>query len=315
MGKKQTSGRKAPRAKKPLHERKRALAALLDYKKKYGHCRVPTTWPGDPALGAWVSYMRWARKHNRLSKDRIAELDRIGFVWSINVRPEWESYFKKLEAFKKKHGHCNVPKVYPQDPGFACWVHNMPARKRRKGLDRTTIRRLTELGFCWSVLHRRFHRRDLGEFVAIVAAFKKNTATLVSSSKTRSWTRTCGVGCATCGRARSTGGSNPKVVRQLERLGFVWDPRTQFSQEMRNALLAYRKRYGDCRVPRIWPEDPRLASWVSRMRTARRRNQLTQAEIRELTKLGFCWNATRGEKPPRKGTKATATVKRKAASR
>ena len=314
MGKKQTSGRKAPRAKKPLHERKRALAALLDYKKKYGHCRVPTTWPGDPALGAWVSYMRW-RKHNRLSKDRIAELDRIGFVWSINVRPEWESYFKKLEAFKKKHGHCNVPKVYPQDPGFACWVHNMPARKRRKGLDRTTIRRLTELGFCWSVLHRRFHRRDLGEFVAIVAAFKKKhgNASLVKQDEVmdedlRGWVHDVR-------KSKKHGRLDPKVVRQLERLGFVWDPRTQFSQEMRDALLAYRKRYGDCRVPRIWPEDPRLASWVSRMRTARRRNQLTQAEIRELTKLGFCWNATRGEKPPRKGTKATATVKRKAASR
>jgi hypothetical protein len=259
--------------------------------------------------------MRWARKHNRLSKERIAELDRIGFVWSVDVRPEWGSYFKKLEAFKKKHGHCNVPKVYPQDPGFACWVHNMRARKRRKGLDRKTVRRLNELGFCWSVLHRRFHRRDLGEFVALVAAFKKQYGNCslikqdeVMESDLRGWVRDVR-------KSKKQGRLDPKVVRQLERLGFIWDPRTQFPQEMRAALRAYRKRFGDCLVPRIWPEDPRLASWVSRMRTARRRNQLTQAEIRELTKLGFCWDATRGEKPPRKGKRPTAPAKRKAGSR
>jgi len=56
---------------------------LRTFKKKYGHCNVPTHWPKDPVLADWVQRQRLNRRKKRLSGARIRRLDEIGFVWAI----------------------------------------------------------------------------------------------------------------------------------------------------------------------------------------------------------------------------------------
>ena len=177
--------------------------------------------------------MRAAKKQDRLTKDEIRDLNRIGFTWSIVHRSSkdhqnWEQLFKKLEAFKKKHGHCNVPRSYPLDQQLAYWVDRLRSRKRKCTLDRKTIRRLNELGFCWSLLHRRFHRRDLDEFVALVAAFKKRhghcdlfVAREGVGLDFRWWVMDVR-------KSKKQGRLDPERVRQLDRLGFLWEPMKQY---------------------------------------------------------------------------------------
>jgi hypothetical protein len=234
--------------------------------------------------------MRTAKKRNRLTEAKIQELDRIGFTWSIDPQLAWEKRFRELEAFKKKHKHCNVPRSYPPNQPLAYWVDRLRASKSKGELDRKTIRRLNELGFCWSLLHRRFHRRDLDEFVAILTAFKKRhghcdfiVARGGLDPDLKKWLEDVR-------KSKKQGRLDPRRVRQLDRLGFVWEPRKQGRQEMFSALLAYRKRYGDCRVPSKWPKNRSLASWVERMRAAKKRHLLTKAQIQELDQIGFIWN-------------------------
>jgi DNA-binding transcriptional regulator YiaG len=234
--------------------------------------------------------MRAAKKQNLLTKAKIQELDQIGFTWSIDLRHPWEQRFKELEAFKRKHGHCNVPRSYPLNQQVAYWVDKLRSSKRKGKLDKTTIRRLDELGFCWSLLHRRFHRRDLDELVAILTAFKERHGhcNLIAAHEGLDldlvdWLKDVR-------KSKKQGRLDPRYIRQLERLGFVWRPKEQNRQEMYSALLDYRKRYGDCRVPSQWPKNRRLASWVERMRAAKRRNKLTHAQIQELDRIGFIWS-------------------------
>jgi hypothetical protein len=91
--------------------------------------------------------MRAAKKQNLLTKAKIQALDRIGFTWSGDPRQSWEERFKELEAFNKKHGHCNVPKRYPLNRQLANWVGTLRSLKRTDTLDRKTIHRLDKLGF------------------------------------------------------------------------------------------------------------------------------------------------------------------------
>ena len=35
---------------------------------------------------------------------------------------EWDAMFKRLQAFKRQQGHCNVPEVYAPDQQLADWV-------------------------------------------------------------------------------------------------------------------------------------------------------------------------------------------------
>ena len=278
------------------HQWHEALAALSDYRKQHGDCRVPSKWPKKRWLASWVERMRSARKRNRLTKAKIQELDQIGFNWSVDFQPAWEQRFKELEAFKREHGHCNVPRSYPLNRQLAYWVDGMRRRKKQGRLDKANIRRLDALGFCWSLLHRRFHRRDLDELVAALTAFKQKHGhcNLIAAHEgvdgdLVSWLKDVR-------KSKKQGRLDPKYVRRLEKLGFEWEPQKQHSQKMYSALLDYRTRYGDCRVPSQWPENRRLANWVANVRAARRQNTLPQARIQQLDRIGFTWNTDLREK-------------------
>lgn len=58
----------------------------------------------------------------RLTQVRILQLESIGFEWRVKQKmkryydKQWESMLERLLAYKAKHGHCNVPKRYKDDP-------------------------------------------------------------------------------------------------------------------------------------------------------------------------------------------------------
>jgi len=124
---------------------------LQAFQKKFGHCRVPKIYPQNPRLGQWVAKMRQQKKHGRLAEERVRLLDGLGFFWSYYIRPTWEQRFKELEAFKKEHGHCNLPWNYPPNPQLGRWVTNMRQRRKRVKPARKKIRLLNALGFIWDV--------------------------------------------------------------------------------------------------------------------------------------------------------------------
>ena len=62
------------------------FAALLKFKRREGHCRVPTYYRMcDLKLGYWVATQRRNRK--QMSTERRRRLNKIGFVWSVFMRP------------------------------------------------------------------------------------------------------------------------------------------------------------------------------------------------------------------------------------
>ena len=54
------------------------LAEVAAFKAKHGHCEIPMT---KTKLGRFVNSMRTQRNSGRLSADRIAKLDALGFLW------------------------------------------------------------------------------------------------------------------------------------------------------------------------------------------------------------------------------------------
>jgi hypothetical protein len=68
--------------------------------------------------------------------------------------PAWEQRFKELKAFKKEHGHCNVPVQYPPNRPLGLWVSNARSRKKTGKLSKERIRCLEELGFCWALINQ-----------------------------------------------------------------------------------------------------------------------------------------------------------------
>ena len=54
---------------------------LEQFKSVHGDCLVPQRYPQCPHLGVWVATQRHAYHTYRLSEERIAKLNSIGFIW------------------------------------------------------------------------------------------------------------------------------------------------------------------------------------------------------------------------------------------
>lgn len=101
-------------------------------------------YPPDQTLSYWVFKSRQYRvaqetrgAQEMISQEQIKRLDSIGFVWAAKKNPtwlkaerkriqaqwdeSWEKTYKKLLRFKKKYGHTNIPKKWPQDQHLASW--------------------------------------------------------------------------------------------------------------------------------------------------------------------------------------------------
>jgi hypothetical protein len=126
------------------------LGRLATFVRKHRHCNVPTNDARDPQLGRWVAAQRHRRRIGALSKERIAQLDALDFIWSPTDRT-WESMFRALQEFRRKHGHCDVPTKWRQNPTLADWVQRQRLCKKRGRLVGKRMQRLEKLAFSWAI--------------------------------------------------------------------------------------------------------------------------------------------------------------------
>ena len=134
------------------------LAELAAFKAKNGHCGVPLNCPENPKLGHFINAMRTQRNSGRLSPERIAKLNALGFAWRSprrivisedGISAEWQARFDELLRYKQSHGDCNVPVNWLENPQLGHWASQQ--RQYRKGgtLHSERQRRLDEIGFAW----------------------------------------------------------------------------------------------------------------------------------------------------------------------
>ncbi len=126
------------------------VAEFTAYVRRYGDGHVLANWPENPKLGRWVAMLRYRRKIGQLTPAMIAELDKLGFVWSPNDI-DWNEAFKKLLLFRARFKHCNVPSVWPNDPQLANWVAHQRRRRKLGILIRDRAQRLEKIGFVWKI--------------------------------------------------------------------------------------------------------------------------------------------------------------------
>ena len=138
---------------------------LCQFREENGHCFVPHNWSANPQLFQWVKRQRYLYKIKKekqggrssaMTDEREMKLEEIGFVWAIQ-ETAWEERYRELEAFRKVHGHCNVPSTFRDNQSLSVWVKCQ--RRQRKLFQRGVrcfitaerIERLNRIGFLWNV--------------------------------------------------------------------------------------------------------------------------------------------------------------------
>jgi hypothetical protein len=63
----------------------------------------------------------------------------------------WNKQYEKLVKFKRKRGHCIVPKRYPQDLSLGKWVGTQRSNHAKNTMPQARTNLLNKLGFVWKV--------------------------------------------------------------------------------------------------------------------------------------------------------------------
>ena len=286
------------------------MCGLLErFAREHGHAEVPGRFVAEPALRRWVGTQRAAHRWGTLRADRRARLEAIGLVWKargMTATQRWEERFAQLLRFREQFGHCHVPAKWKEDVPFGHWVHVQREFKRKGMLSARRIARLEAIGFAW---HRPHGARNLGrlrwaEMFAHLTAYRQEhghtQVPLVHAAH--------GLGVwATNQRHLLRAGLLPEDrSAQLLSIGFElrrtrnaaverWEQRFQ-------QLLAFRDRFGHCRVPAKWKEDVPFAHWVGVQRQFRKNGALSAERIARLDAIGFKWRFRTG---PRGGLAPT----------
>jgi hypothetical protein len=124
----------------------RGFTALCKFHARKGHC-CPSQRHIERGfrLGQWVSVQRFYK--NSLSVERKRRLDKLGFVWSW-IEYRWEKGFAALLNFKRRVGHCRVPRQDREGKfRLGLWVSTQRKRKYKLSAERRA--RLNKIGFVW----------------------------------------------------------------------------------------------------------------------------------------------------------------------
>lgn len=259
----------------------RRFSELIEYKNKYGHCRVPFNWPENQELSRWVGTQRHDKKKGCLVLERVSRLTKIGFDWNPSDS-DWEKNFSALSEFFRQEGHLNVPEKWPEQPGLRSWVNKQREAYKKGKLREDQIAMLENLEFVWVPLDESWNIR-----YAELVAFKKEHGHCDvrerDNLKLAQWV-------TELRKTRKRGRLFPERLAQLDALEFVWDIREADWDEMFEALSAFKARHGDCNVPATWPENERLGHWVAKQRTAKKSGQISEEHVARLNEIEFAWD-------------------------
>jgi hypothetical protein len=126
---------------------------LIEFNERFGHCRVSRNWKENVKLGQWVQSLRRLKLSGRLSDDKIARLESIGFEWRLRQKEEGVSQDSR-EAYDGE-----------SDPGVAssgsdldgyseaeedqpCWLRESET-KRWHSIDISLIKDQSQLPFAY----------------------------------------------------------------------------------------------------------------------------------------------------------------------
>lgn len=280
-----------PAARELIWEKR--YAELTAFHRAHGHCSVPDDWQGSRSLCVWVAGQRKLHRQRRLDPRHRALLEKLNFPWELqstttfsNER-RWKQMCAAFRAFRQEHGHGLVSIGNPAHRALARWCHRMRGFWKTGTLPTERIRELEENGFAFDVADAGWQLR-----LQELTEWRKAHGHCHVTRGTDGFS-VLGAWVCTQRKLRGQGQLSEQRIRQLDDLGFDWDPyRREREADWESCFLQlaeFHRDHGHCRVPTKQCSFQRLYRWLNRQREFREEGKLSSVQIVRLDALGFDW--------------------------
>lgn len=252
---------------------------IEEYKEEFGDTNIPTQRDGEVflykghALGNVTNIFRTWAKNGKLSKERIAELDKLGFQWAP-FDEQWEEGLLGAIDYHSRNG------ALPTTGAEGRWLQRQRSNKK---LDANRRDRLDKDLPGWSVTARNAtweeNRQEVMKF-----AVKHGHANIaqdhppVNGLNIGSWISTQRIN-------KSKGKLSARRIALLKEIpGWTWDSQRAKWMEMFDRLVAFEKKFDHTSIPRDY-SDKKLISWTRYQRKRWRNEVLEEDRIKLLESL------------------------------
>jgi hypothetical protein len=280
---------------------------LEQFKERFGHVLVPSTYRDDPELGTWVARQRERLTRGKLKGEKRARFEAIGVKPSQN-RDErerikvhisaWLKTFREIEAFLKAEHGGRLPRVVDLSDKHRNWLKRQCHKIHVGDLDSWQLEKLDAIGFdpksfpepltkVQRLLGQQADWRDrlerLRRFVAEHG--HGNVSRSCPDKKLYNFVQRV--------RMRKRQGTiTQEELTALNELGFSFEPSREITpawMRVYKVLEVYYQEHGNCQVPRQYPSDQALAEFVAQQKQRGRKGLLLAEHIRLLNELNFEW--------------------------
>ena len=195
----------------------------------------------------------------------------------------WDERFGELKLYKKQHGHCNVSPLDTKYHTLARWVIKQRSKRSSGKLLSIYIDKLNSIGFDWDPIETRWDIK-----YKALCAFKKTQGNCDIPENYD----ICPELPRWVAKQRAFWKKNKLSKQKIDKLiavNFVFEPFDEAWEEMFSLLCKFKEANGHCNVPRNYPQNPKLSSWLTTQRLDKRKGRLFKERAQRLTKIGFTW--------------------------
>ncbi len=186
----------------------------------------------------------------------------------------------ELKEFKCLYGHCNVPSKY-ENKSLAIWTRNVTTKRDRwDRLPAIIKEQLLEMGLAPK------HLRSKGEYEQEDGEKhrREEEKLIYEEDKEQKEEEEKRMESSQISEQEEVTENREEPEEHFE-VKFVVG--TDSFYERLKELKKYKKRFGNCLVPRGWAENMKLANWVRNCRTRKRWQSLSSDKQKELLAIGF----------------------------
>jgi sulfur transfer protein SufE len=152
---------------------------LIEYKQKYKTFRTELCLcDGDKSFQQWVNNQRSLYKHKKLSKERTALLNSIGFFEQTTQKDQckktWDKNYRCLIEYKQKHNSFRIElRLCDGDRYFREWVYAQTSSYKKKILSKERIALLSSIGFFEQTYQKEMTKTTWDENYRCLIEYKK----------------------------------------------------------------------------------------------------------------------------------------------